>query len=183
MTTAGQLGFGAKDYMGEIPIAKSSFDVSSANDVDLGWAGIGQYTTLVNPCHMLTLMGAIANGGVAVKPYYVKDIVSPAGEVTVEGETQQSGLITLDKAVADRMRELMRSNVVNYYSDSTFPGLKMCGKTGTAQIDNGESHSWFVGFSIDPETPYAVVCVAENSGSGLSGAGKIVNKVMQAVCR
>ena len=183
MTTAGRLGFGAKDFMGEIPIAKSSFDVSDTNDVDLGWAGIGQYTTLVNPCHMLTIMGAIANGGVAVKPYYVKDIVSPAGEITVEGQTEQSTLITLDKAVADRMRELMRSNVVNYYSDSTFPGLKMCGKTGTAQIDDGESHSWFVGFSIGAETPYAVVCVAENSGYGLSGAGKIVNKVMQAVCK
>ncbi len=183
MTTAGQLGFGAKDYMGEIPITKSSFDVSSTNDVDLGWAGIGQYTTLVNPCHMLTIMGAIANGGIAVKPHFVKDIVSPSGEITVEGTTEQSTLITLDKAVADRMRELMRSNVVNYYSDSTFPGLKMCGKTGTAQIDDGEPHSWFTGFSINPETPYAVVCVAENSGSGLSGAGKIVNKVMQAICK
>lgn len=183
MTTAGQLGFNSKDFMGEIPITKSTFDVSGANDVDFGWAGIGQYTTLVNPCHMLTIMGAIANSGVAIKPYFVTDIVSPAGEVTVEGTTVQSELITLDSAVADKMRSLMRSNVVNYYSDSTFPGLKMCGKTGTAQIDDGESHSWFVGFSINTETPYAVVCVAENSGSGLSAAGKIVNKVMQAVCK
>ncbi|MBR3835234.1 MAG: penicillin-binding protein [Clostridia bacterium] len=183
MTTAGQLGFNSKDMMGEIPITKSTFDVSTANDVDFGWAGIGQYTTLVNPCHMLTVMGAIANSGVAIKPFFVKDIISPAGEIAVEGTTEQSGLITLDSAVADKMRQLMRSNVVNYYSDSTFPGLKMCGKTGTAQIDDGESHSWFVGFSIRPETPYAVVCVAENSGSGLSAAGKIVNKVMQAVCK
>ncbi len=183
MTTASQLGFNAKDYTGEIPITKSSFDVSKATDVDFGWAGIGQYTTLVNPCHMLTIMGAIANSGVAIKPYYVRDIVTPAGEVTPEGYTMQSAIVSLDPAVADKMRSLMRSNVVNYYSDSTFPGLKMCGKTGTAQIDDGESHSWFVGFSNNPETPYAVVCVAENSGSGLSAAGKIVNKVMQAVCK
>ncbi len=182
MATAGQLGFNTKDKMGEISVAKSSFDVTKTNDVDLGWAGIGQYTTLVNPCHMLTVMGAIANGGVAVKPYFVKNIVSPAGEITVEGEAEQSTMVRLDSTVANKMRELMRSNVVNYYGDSTFSGLKMCGKTGTAQIDNGESHSWFVGFSIDPETPYAVVCVAENSGSGLAAAGKIVNKVMQAVC-
>ncbi len=182
MATAGQLGFNSKDKMGEISVAKSSFDVTKTNDVDLGWAGIGQYTTLVNPCHILTVMGAIANGGVAVKPYFVKNIVSPAGEITVEGEAEQSTMVSLDSTVANKMRELMRSNVVNYYGDSTFSGLKMCGKTGTAQIDNGESHSWFVGFSIDPETPYAVVCVAENSGSGLAAAGKIVNKVMQAVC-
>ncbi len=183
MATAGQLGFNAKDKMGEIAVTKSTFDVTKANDVDFGWSGIGQYTTLVNPCHILTLMGAIANSGVAVKPYFVKDIMSPAGEVTVEGETEQSTMITLDNITADKMRALMRSNVVNYYGDSTFSGLKMCGKTGTAQIDDGEPHSWFVGFSIDPETPYAVVCVAENSGSGLAAAGKIVNKVMQAVCK
>ena len=181
--TAYSIGFNTKYSMGKTPIARSTFDVSKANDVDFGWAGIGQYTTLVNPCHMLTFMGAIANGGAAIEPYYVKSIVSPSGEVTEIGTPTVSETISIDPTVADTLRTLMRSNVVNYYTDSKFPGLKMCGKTGTAQIDDGESHSWFVGFSINPETPYAVVCVAENSGSGLAAAGKIVNKVMQSVCK
>lgn len=181
MATAQQLGFNVKDNMGETPVAKSSFDVTYANSVDLGWAGIGQYTTLVNPYHMMTLMGAIANGGTAIKPYYVSCVTSPTGTVTTLGQTVPSETITLDPDIANRMKAYMRSNVVNYYDDSTFPGLQMCGKTGTAQIDNGEPHSWFVGFSQNPNTPYAVVCVAENSGSGLATAGKISNKVMQAV--
>lgn len=182
MATAGQLGFNVKDKVGEISITKSSFDVSKANDVDFGWAGIGQYTTMVNPCHMLTLMGAIANGGTAIKPYFVESIVSPNDKKTVIGETEQSKIITLDPTIANTMVKLMRSNVENYYGDYRFPDLEMCGKTGTAQIDNGESHSWFVGFSADPDTPYAVVCVVENSGSGLSAAGPVVNRVMQAIC-
>ena len=181
--TAFGIGFNTKYSMGKTPIAKSTFDISKANDVDFGWAGIGQYTTLVNPCHILTIMGAIANGGAAIEPYYVKSIVSPAGEVTEIGSATVSETISIDPTVANTLRSLMRSNVVNYYTDAKFPGLKMCGKTGTAQIDNGESHSWFVGFSINPETPYAVVCVAENSGYGLATAGKIVNKVMQAICK
>ncbi|MBP3442571.1 MAG: penicillin-binding protein [Clostridia bacterium] len=183
MKTAAELGFNVKDNMGETPVAMSSFDVEGAASVDLGWAGIGQYTTLVNPCHMLTIMGAIANDGVAVKPYYVSKITSPSGYEKVIGQTVQSETIILDSTVAQRMKRFMRSNVVNYYDDSTFPGLQMCGKTGTAQIDDGESHSWFVGFSSNPQTPYAVVCVAENSGSGLATAGKISNTVMQAVCK
>lgn len=182
MTTAGELGFNVKDKIGEISLTKSSFDVSSANDVDFGWAGIGQYTTLVNPCHMLTLMGAIANGGTAIKPYFVKNMVSPSDEITVLGQTEVSKTITLDSGIANTMSDMMRSNVVNYYGDYRFPDLQMCGKTGTAQIDDGESHSWFVGFSQNPETPYAVVCVVENSGSGLTAAGPIVNTVMQKVC-
>lgn len=183
MATAEKLGFNVKDNMGETPVAMSSFDVKDAASVDLGWAGIGQYTTLVNPCHMLTLMGAIANNGSAIKPYYVEKITAPSGRETILGKAEQSESIQFDSTVASRMKSYMRSNVVNYYDDSTFPGLQMCGKTGTAQIDDGESHSWFVGFSADPKTPYAVVCVAENSGSGLATAGKISNKVMQAVCK
>ena len=79
------------------------------------------------------------------------------------------------------MKKLLRSNVVNYYSDSTFPGLQMCGKTGTAEVEGG-SHAWFVGFSQREDTPYAVVCIVEKSGSGLSVAGEVVNEVMQEVC-
>ena len=181
--TAQQLGFNTKESLGQTPVAKSMFDVSKTNAVDLGWAGIGQYTTLANPCHMMTIMGAIANSGTAIKPYYIDSITSPSGRVTTIGQTEQSETVTIDPNIANRMKEYMRSNVVNYYSDSTFPGLQMCGKTGTAQIDDGESHSWFVGFSANPETPYAVVCVAENSGSGLATAGKISNTVLQAICK
>lgn len=180
--TANQLGFNVKDNMGETPISKSSFNVSKASPSDLGWAGIGQYTTLANPCHMLTLMGAIANGGTAIKPYYINCITTPAGVSTPIGTTTKSETITLDSAIANRMVDYMRSNVVNKYGDSTFKNLQMCGKTGTAQVDNGDPHSWFVGFSMNPETPYAVVCVAENSGYGLDIAGTISNTVMQAVC-
>ncbi len=181
--TAEALGFNIKDTIGEINLSKSTFDVSSAAKVDLGWAGIGQYTTLVNPCQMLTLMGAIANGGKAVKPYFISKIVSPSGRETVLGSAMESETVHVNAGTADTMKKLLRSNVVNYYGDSTFPNLQMCGKTGTAQIDNGESHSWFTGFSQNPDTPYAVVCVVENSGSGLSAAGPVVNKVMQKVCK
>lgn len=181
--TAEELGFNVKGKTGQINLTKSSFDVSRAAQVDLGWAGIGQYTTLVNPCRMLTLMGAIANGGTAIKPYFIRSMVSPAGKETVLGMAEQSDTISVNPSIANTVNKMMRSNVVNHYGDSTFPNLKMCGKTGTAQIDNGESHSWFVGFSQNPETPYAVVCVVENSGSGLSAAGPVVNKVMQKVCK
>lgn len=181
--TANQLGFNTKEDMGDTPISKSSFNISEATPSEIGWAGIGQYTTLANPCHMLTLMGAIANGGTAIKPYYINCIQTPAGESTPVGTTTNSSTINLDSATADRMVRYMRSNVTNKYGDSSFPGLQMCGKTGTAQVDNGEPHSWFVGFSMNPETPYAVVCVAENSGYGLDVAGSISNTVMQAVCK
>lgn len=89
--------------------------------------------------------------------------------------------VNITPEIAAQMKKLLRSNVVNYYSDSTFPGLKMCGKTGTAEVEGG-SHAWFVGFSQREDAPYAVICVVEKSGSGLSVAGEVVNEVMQEVC-
>lgn len=181
--TAAELGFNTREKIGEINLVKSKFNVSSATKTDLGWAGIGQYTTLVNPCHMLTILGGIANGGTVIKPYFVKSMISPSGDVTVLGKTETSKTVAISPENAEKMKKLLRSNVTNYYSDSRFPGLEMCGKTGTAQLDTGESHSWFVGFSAKESTPYAVVCVVENSGSGLAAAGPIVNTVMQKICR
>ncbi|MBP9989755.1 MAG: penicillin-binding protein, partial [Ruminococcus sp.] len=43
--TAEKLGFNKSMSIDKINITKSTLDVSKANRVDLGWAGIGQYTT------------------------------------------------------------------------------------------------------------------------------------------
>ena len=181
MQTAGELGFNTKEDMDQITVSASRFDVSKTTKTDLGWAGIGQYTTMVNPYHMLTIMGAIANNGVATKPYFVQNMVSPDGKINVIGKTAVNKTVNITPEIATQMKKLLRSNVVNYYSDSTFPGLKMCGKTGTAEVEGG-SHAWFVGFSQREDAPYAVICVVEKSGSGLSVAGEVVNEVMQDVC-
>lgn len=181
--TAEELGFNKTETLDKITISKSTFDISKAAKVDVGWAGIGQYTTQVSPYHMLTIMGAIANGGTAVKPYFVSHKMSPSGFKTTICETEKSSIVNLQPAVAQQLQKLLRSNVVNYYSDSRFPKLQMCGKTGTAEIDNGESHSWFLGYSQRTDLPYAIVCVVENSGSGLQAAGPVVNSVMQAIAK
>jgi len=75
----------------------------------------------------------------------------------------------------------MKSNVVNTYGESKFPGLDIYGKTGTAQVDSSNtSNSWFVGFIKDEEHPYAFVVYAEGGGSGVRTAAGIANKVLQA---
>lgn len=61
--TAQQLGFNQAMKMDGINIAISKFDLTGADERGLGQAGVGQHTTLANPYHMLTIMGAIANGG------------------------------------------------------------------------------------------------------------------------
>ncbi len=181
-TTA--LGFNQRFMLGNIRLAQSRFDVSGASQLDLGWAGVGQYTTLVNPCHMLMIVGAIANGGQAVMPYLVERITTQDGAVVQEAETE-TGAQMFSEATAARLQELLRSNVENYYGDRRFRGLEMCGKTGTAEVSSEEGgddpHAWFVGYSQREDLPYAIVVVVENGGGGSSVAIPVANQVMQAV--
>lgn len=68
--------------------ASGHFDLSEANNASLAWAGIGQYTNLINPCQFMTFVGSIANGGQAAKPYVVSSVETPEGIRVYKAETE-----------------------------------------------------------------------------------------------
>lgn len=74
---------------------------------------------------------------------------------------------------------MLKSNTVII----TTKGFTFVPKSGTAQIDNVDSHNtaWFVGFMDDDEHPYAFVVLVEYGNSGSQTAGPIANKVLQAL--
>lgn len=174
--TVRRLGFAENVVISKAEAVRSTFDLSDSTRLDIGWAGIGQYTTLVNPCQMLMLMGGIANDGKAIIPYIVE---SSSELVDVKGKVNTAFQLLPENAQA--IKKLLRSNVINFYGDDSFPGLEMCGKTGTAEMTDGESHAWFVGFSQKTDFPYAIVVCLENGGSGYFEAVPVANSVMQAL--
>ncbi len=173
--TAEAMGFNSQLYAKEIRLTKSRFSPSIESKSELGWAGIGQSTTLVNPSHFLAIMGAIANGGNG----YAPDRIRSMGTVSQIVGRMPETIITIKPETAAKLNELLRSNVKDEYGDWKFENLQMCGKTGTAQIDNAKSHSWFVGYSQREDLPLAVVCIAEHAGHGSGVASSVSNKVMQ----
>jgi peptidoglycan glycosyltransferase len=175
--TAEKMGFNKRIVVNGINVTKSYFTLQGAVSVDRGWAGIGQYKTLVNPLHMITIMGAIASNGSAPAPR----IVSQETSLFSLGSSQT--LRYLSVTTANKLKALLRSNVENYYGDSKFPGLEMCGKTGTAEVKNKRPHAWFVGFSQNKDKPYAIVVIIENGGTGIGDALPVANRVMQAVVK
>ncbi len=178
--TAEELGFNTSLSACGVSLAKSTFNVKKADDCELGWAGIGQHAVLANPCHLLMLTGAIANGGNAVTPQIIKNSASEKLSELL-GDISPLSQISIDTEVASQMKRIMRSTVKNYYGDSRFPGLEMCGKTGTAEVDGERPHAWFIGFSQKEDFPYAIVVMVENGGSGSSVAIPVANKVLQAM--
>ena len=68
----------------------------------------------------------------------------------------------------------MRYTITGYYGDDLFGDLKVCAKTGTAEIGNGKDpNAWMVGYSQDEDCPLAFACVVEDSGFGIEYAGPV----------
>ena len=183
--TAERLGFN-KDMPlinGKIKCSKSKISLENAKPLDIGWAGIGQYTTLINPCHMLTIVSSIANGGVAQKPYLISEITTPEGKRNYTATPSKIGnYFTQETAV--KLGNMLRSNVKNKYSDTYFPKMEFCGKTGTAEISDDKDkkpNALFVGYSRNQQMPYAIIVIVEDSSSGLSSAVPIASKVMKTI--
>ena len=170
--TAQRCGFNSSFECGRLSVTASRIDLTGCTDGELAWAGVGQYTTLVNPLSYLRVAGAVANGGVAVKPVFVFS----GGHLTQSGSKE-----FFTAQVAARVKEMMRNNVSEVYGDSYFPKLDMCGKTGTAEIEQGdEPHAWFAGFSSNESCPVAIVVIVENGGYGSSAAVPVAAEVMKA---
>jgi len=166
-----------------IQTAEGTFDYPDSG-IGLAWTGIGQWHDMVNPCSMMVYMGAIANDGKAALPY----IISPSsfvGKKAKELSTKELGLKTkkmIDSETASSLKEMMANNVANNYGSSSFPGLDICAKSGTAEVGGGkEPNAWFTGFLKDPENPYAFVVLVENGGYGSSVAGAVANTVLQDI--
>lgn len=164
-----------------ITTAQGSFEFPESG-VNLAWAGIGQYNDLVNPCTMMMYMGAIANGGQAVKPRLIEnsEFVFTGLPASLPKKTRSISMI--EEETASILKEMMRYNVEDNYGTYNFPDLNICAKSGTAEVGPKETpNAWFAGFLNDEEHPYAFIVLVEKGGSGSSVAGSIANKVLQEV--
>lgn len=160
-----------------VTTAAGHYDVSDAGKASFAWSCIGQHSDLINPCRFMTFMGQIAGGGVAAEPYLVSQ-VSTGEEVTYQAVTTYTDRI-MSQALAEKMKGFLRNNVEVTYGAWKFPGLTVCGKSGTAELGSDQiSNAMFAGFVADERYPLAFVCVVENGGYGASTCVPILSAVL-----
>lgn len=159
--------------------AAGNFNLDGANEASLAWAGIGQYTNLINPCQFMTFVGSIANGGQAAAPYVVDSVETPEG-IKVYSADQQMLDQTMSKDTAEKLTEMMREDVVSNYGTYHFPDVYVCAKSGTAEVDGEEPNAMFAGFIQDTQYPLAFIVIVENAGSGSEVCASIAGDVLAA---
>jgi len=161
-------------------VAAGSFEAADSDSAALGWSGAGQYHDLVNPCAMLRYVSAIANEGKACTPTLLKKVTTTGGiPLWLDFSTDTQRLMSASTAAA--LKEMMAYNVQSNYGIDRFPGLPVCAKSGTAEVEAGATpHAWFTGFLNSEEHPYAFIVLVENGGAGATVAGSVANTVLQA---
>lgn len=165
-------GFLDSQEINGIRTAAGNFPLEFVGDPETAWAGIGQSVDLVCPYTMMRYVAAIANGGTVAEPTLIKSSELPQMTAVLNGTT------------AKKLQSAMRNNVVTHYEGETlFPGLELCAKTGTAELGDGTSNSWFTGFLQDDAHPYAFVALVEGGGFGLWTAGLMMNELLQEAVR
>ena len=147
----------------ELPLETSTwtFKRSDFDRTALAAGGIGHDTILVTPLEMCMVASTIANDGVMMQPHIVKRIDSSDGKNVIRNTPTVLSEVT-SKDNADQITKYM-VNVVNNGTgtEAYVSGVKVAGKTGTAQLDlkEGTNNAWFVGFAPadDPQVAIAVV--------------------------
>ncbi len=157
--------------------AAGNFDLSGAGEASIAWAGIGQYTNLINPCQFMTFVGSIAAGGQAASPYIVDSVETPEG-IKVYSADQKMLERTMSQDTAETLTEMMREDVVSNYGTYHFPDVYVCAKSGTAEIDGEAPNAMFAGFVQDSQYPLAFIVIVENAGSGSEVCASIAGDVL-----
>lgn len=124
---------------------------------DLKWTANGQGETLLTPVSVARYYAILANDGKVVEPHILLDTTSEAEQV-ISTQTTQFISSSLEGVVGNRLP------------------CKAFGKTGTAELNNTESHSWFVCSLIDEDAPpYTVLCFLQKGGSSLNAKDLTIN--------
>ena len=162
-----------------ITTASGNFEVLDVEDVNVAWSAIGQYKDLSNPCAFLTFVGAVANGGKGVNPYYVKSVsVKDTPIYTVQTNERDR---VISETTAKTVAEYMQFNVEDKYGSENFPGMTVCAKTGTAEVGGEKKpNAMLTGFVRDEKYPLAFIVCVEDAGYGKTVCIPIASKVLAA---
>ncbi len=149
-------------------------NLTDAKENDIAWAGIGQYTDLINPYGYLQTIGAIANGGSSATAFIMNQI---NGHDVDNRGTISSGL---KPTTCQTIKTMMANNVTAVYGADRFSGFTVCAKSGTAEVGEGLTpHAVFTGFLDDEAYPYAFFILVEHGGSGSDVAGNALAAVLK----
>lgn len=141
----------------------------------------GQGQLLATPLQMALVAACMANDGKEMTPYLVSAVRRPDGTIASQ-HTPTVWKEPIRAETAVQMRAIMENSVANGYANTAaIPGVATGGKTGTAEVPNGQPHAWYIGYAPGKNTSYAIAVLVENGGEGSTVAAPMAKQMLQSV--
>lgn len=170
-----------RDIPFDLPISRSQL-ANQPSDLNsktaIASTAFGQGEILATPIEIALNTAVIANGGVMPTPYLVSKIKNPSGDVVFQQGYKPLNTV-IKPETASTMKDIMVKTVDNgsgYLAQ--IPGIKVGGKTGTAQLGTGQPDAWFTAFAPAENPKVVVTVIVERGGEGYSVAAPIAKQLL-----
>lgn len=157
---------------------KSNWNIEENNMEQLALTGFGQGDTLFSTMYAAMLGQTIANDGVMMTPYLVREIQDASGNTVETGKTEVLSQVT-SKETADKITKAMLAATKSHLgvvegaeNRTVYEEYEIASKTGTGENgdEKGTNNAWFVSFAPASNPQYVVVanqCKTDKYGQNL----------------
>ena len=154
---------------------------------EIAWAGAGQpvgeghtpgpQTTVMQNA---VVAAAIANDGIVMNPYVVDSILSPEGVTINTSQPRSLGQAVSAGTAADVRKAMLAVVEKGTGYKAAVSGIKVAGKTGTAETSDTNSNSTFIGFAPYDTPSIAISVVVEGYSQHGISAAQVASPVIAA---
>jgi peptidoglycan glycosyltransferase len=181
--TALDFGFGDPYDDFALPVSGSSVNSLSPGQWTTGTlaqTAFGQGEVQSNAFQMALVTSAIANDGEIMEPRLVREVRSPDG-IILDKPTPSVRAQALPAGTATTLNEMMQQVIIQGgLTQAEIEGIRVAGKTGTAESGNGPPHAWWITFAPADDPEIAMCVMVENGGRADEGALPIADRLMEA---
>ncbi|TFC48939.1 penicillin-binding protein 2 [Cryobacterium sp. TMT2-10] len=184
--TAEKFGFNS-DYTVPLDVSQSVYP-TDLDDAQTALSAFGQTDVRATNLQMAMVSGTIANGGMAMAPNLVEKVIAPDLSPLQVFEPKTMKRVMSAETAATITQMMVNGVQDGAASNARIDGVKVAGKTGTAENAEDEPYTlWFTGFAPAEDPKYAITVLVEDGGGlGQTGYGNLVaapiaKQVLEAV--
>jgi len=150
--------------------------------VDPGRLAFGQERMDVTPLQMAMVAAAVGNQGVIMRPHLVDRVTAPGGGIVTRTKPHKYKR-AMKTTTADALNQMMQAVVTGGTGTAAqIPGIKVAGKTGTAETGGRFNTTWFIAYAPADAPRVAVAVVLQNqTGAGGTTAAPIAKVIMESL--
>ncbi|MFA9389487.1 MAG: penicillin-binding protein 2 [Prolixibacteraceae bacterium] len=158
---------------------KKVFPYSKWRALPLISLAIGQGEIQATPMQMANYTAALANHGFYYSPHVVKEIGhGGTREEWLEKHYTLVDTVQFEK-IMDGMENVMSHTYPGTAANASVSGIRICGKTGTAENPHGPDHSTFIAFAPRNHPKIAIAVYVENGRWGNLYAAPIATLMIE----